>query len=133
MFERAKQLRLPASFVDLRHEATHVELPSLPILRQAVKKGLDWLWFDFWCHQCPPKRTLSILAEVPRLRQELERFTELALIEPEAQAQSRLDQRAMETCLELVKVCKGEETLLAELARIIIEWGFMVPDSEHHE
>ena len=134
MFERARQLLLPNSFVDLRHQATHENLPPLPILRQAVKKGIDWLWQDFWYRQGISKRTLSKLTEVPLIRLELEYYTELPPVERGSQAASSiLDQRAAKTCMELVRLCKGDEDLLAELAMIMIEWGFMVPDSERHE
>ncbi|KAL4904763.1 Las1-like-domain-containing protein [Aspergillus multicolor] len=48
MFSRAAELGLPASFVELRHEATHRELPSLVVLRQAVGRSLEWLWGFYW-------------------------------------------------------------------------------------
>ena len=134
MFERARQLRLPASFVDLRHQATHdIDLPSIHILRQAVKKGLDWLWQDFWCHQGLSKRNLSRQTEVPLIRLELERYTELPLVERNSQARSTSDQRAAKICCELVRLCKGDEDLSTELAMILLEWGFMIPDSGNDE
>ena len=133
MFEKARQLRLPASFVDLRHQATHDDLPTVPILRQAVKKGIDWLWQNFWCHQGTSKRTLSRKTEVPLIRLELERYTELPPVEHDPQAWSTLNERATTTCVELVRLCKGTEDLSAELAMIIIEWGFMAPNSGDFE
>ncbi|KAL4957701.1 Las1-like-domain-containing protein [Aspergillus filifer] len=48
MFSRALELGLPASFVELRHEATHRELPSLVVLRGAVARSLEWLWGFYW-------------------------------------------------------------------------------------
>ncbi|KAL4974693.1 Las1-like-domain-containing protein [Aspergillus desertorum] len=48
MFSRALELGLPASFVELRHEATHRELPSLTILRGAAGRSLEWLWGFYW-------------------------------------------------------------------------------------
>ncbi|KAL4943585.1 hypothetical protein BDV06DRAFT_189454 [Aspergillus oleicola] len=48
MFSRAVELGLPASFVELRHEATHRELPSLVVLRGAVARSLEWLWGFYW-------------------------------------------------------------------------------------
>lgn len=50
MYDKAKELQLPASFVELRHEAIHGELPSLVVLRQAAERALDWLWNDYWRH-----------------------------------------------------------------------------------
>lgn len=133
MLERAKQLRLPASFVNLRHLATHEDLPTLPALRQAVKAGIDWLRQNFWAHQGLSKRILHELTEAPLLRLELELYNELPPVEHDSRARLVLDERATKTCVELVKLCKGDEDLLAELAMIIIECGFMVPDSGDHE
>ncbi|PGH05152.1 hypothetical protein AJ80_08388 [Polytolypa hystricis UAMH7299] len=48
MYQKAMNLGLPASFVELRHEATHRELPSLIVLRNAVQRSLDWLWEFYW-------------------------------------------------------------------------------------
>ncbi|KAB8257934.1 ATP-NAD kinase-like domain-containing protein [Aspergillus pseudonomiae] len=48
MFQRAIDLGLPASFVELRHEATHRELPSLTVLRNAAQRSLEWLWDYYW-------------------------------------------------------------------------------------
>ncbi|KAL3460358.1 beta-lactamase-like protein [Aspergillus heterothallicus] len=48
MFARAIELGLPASFVELRHEATHRELPSLTVLRSSTQRSLEWLWGFYW-------------------------------------------------------------------------------------
>ncbi|KAL9041501.1 MAG: hypothetical protein Q9180_001239 [Flavoplaca navasiana] len=48
MYDKARTLELPASFVELRHEAIHGELPSLVVLRQAIQKALDWLQTNYW-------------------------------------------------------------------------------------
>lgn len=48
MFQRAVDLGLPASFVELRHEATHREPPSLVVLRKATQRSLEWLWDHYW-------------------------------------------------------------------------------------
>ncbi|KAL2830047.1 beta-lactamase-like protein [Aspergillus cavernicola] len=48
MFGRALDLGLPASFVELRHEATHRELPSLTVLRDSTERSLEWLWGFYW-------------------------------------------------------------------------------------
>ena len=44
----AKQIGLPALFVDIRHEATHGDMPSLTNLRNAAQTALQWLWNDYW-------------------------------------------------------------------------------------
>ncbi|KAI9738004.1 MAG: rRNA-processing protein las1 [Cirrosporium novae-zelandiae] len=48
MFDIARTLKLPDSFVELRHQATHGELPSLTVMREAVKQSMDWLWENYW-------------------------------------------------------------------------------------
>lgn len=48
MYVKAQQIGLPALFVDLRHEATHGDMPSLTNLRSAAQRALQWLWDDYW-------------------------------------------------------------------------------------
>ena len=48
MFQNAKKIGLPESFVELRHQATHDELPALLVLRQAATRSLQWLWQAYW-------------------------------------------------------------------------------------
>src|SRR5690606_36028582 len=50
MFSVAKTIGLPATFVELRHQATHEQLPSLARLRSAAKKALAWIWDYYWQH-----------------------------------------------------------------------------------
>ncbi|RYP09018.1 hypothetical protein DL764_001514 [Monosporascus ibericus] len=48
MYAVAKTIGLPATFVELRHQATHEQLPSLLKLRAAAKKALAWIWHYYW-------------------------------------------------------------------------------------
>lgn len=48
MYSIAKVIGLPATFVELRHQATHEQLPSLAKLRPAAHKALDWIWDYYW-------------------------------------------------------------------------------------
>jgi hypothetical protein len=48
MYALARTLDLPATFVELRHQATHEELPSLQRLRSAARKALAWIWERYW-------------------------------------------------------------------------------------
>lgn len=60
MFQRAVDLGLPASFVELRHEATHREPPSLVVLRKATQRSLEWLWDNYWAE-------VDVLGDVPAI------------------------------------------------------------------
>ncbi|EWC48553.1 hypothetical protein DRE_01775 [Drechslerella stenobrocha 248] len=48
MYNLAQELDLPASFVDVRHAATHEALPSIGVLRTSCSRALDWLWIHYW-------------------------------------------------------------------------------------
>jgi len=50
MYGVAKSVGLPATFVELRHQATHEQLPSLTRLRAAANKALNWIWEYYWRH-----------------------------------------------------------------------------------
>jgi ribosomal biogenesis protein LAS1 len=50
MYSVAKTIGLPATFVELRHQATHEQLPSLAKLRSAARKALTWIWEYYWRH-----------------------------------------------------------------------------------
>ncbi|GLI60727.1 hypothetical protein VaNZ11_002953 [Volvox africanus] len=51
---------LPLALVDVRHEATHNELPSLPLLRAAASSALSWLQDNYWGGQ---RRVLGAAGE----------------------------------------------------------------------
>ncbi|KAK1968409.1 Las1-domain-containing protein [Colletotrichum sublineola] len=53
MYSVAKTIGLPATFVELRHQATHETLPSLAKLRSAARKALIWIWDYYWQHLGP--------------------------------------------------------------------------------
>lgn len=48
MYSVAKNVGLPATFVELRHQCTHEELPSLVKLRAAAERSLLWIWDHYW-------------------------------------------------------------------------------------
>lgn len=42
---------MPRILVDIRHESSHNELPSLPLLRVGVDEALVWLDASYWDQQ----------------------------------------------------------------------------------
>lgn len=48
MYSIAKNIGLQATFVELRHQCTHEELPSLANLRAATERSLLWIWDHYW-------------------------------------------------------------------------------------
>ncbi|KAH6845460.1 Las1-like-domain-containing protein [Chaetomium sp. MPI-CAGE-AT-0009] len=69
MYDVAKSVGLPATFVELRHQATHEQLPSLPRLRAAAASALQWIWDYYWRGLAPPvtlsSRSAALLARLP--------------------------------------------------------------------
>ncbi|GAA5932670.1 hypothetical protein JCM3775_002206 [Rhodotorula graminis] len=66
----AAQLGLPLWFVELRHQATHEDLPRLSVLRDAARQALDWLYANYWLpalSSLSSSSTLSPLASLPPL------------------------------------------------------------------
>ncbi|KAK0638693.1 Las1-like-domain-containing protein [Cercophora newfieldiana] len=68
MYGIAKSVGLPATFVELRHQATHEQLPSLTRLREAAGKALEWIWEYYWRDLpdavAPPSATTAAATEV---------------------------------------------------------------------
>src|SRR5450432_2648260 len=48
MYSIAKNIGLPATFVELRHQCTHEELPTRSKLRAAAERSLLWIWDHYW-------------------------------------------------------------------------------------
>ncbi|KAL8521498.1 hypothetical protein ACS0TY_011859 [Phlomoides rotata] len=46
--EAADAIGIPRMLIDIRHEASHRDLPSLQLLRLASGKALDWLFSYYW-------------------------------------------------------------------------------------
>ncbi|ESK98245.1 hypothetical protein Moror_292 [Moniliophthora roreri MCA 2997] len=62
----AAQLDLPLWLVELRHAATHEDLPSLELLREAAKQSMSWLFHNYWLPTLNPSTSLN--NETPPLR-----------------------------------------------------------------
>ncbi|KAI0358997.1 Las1-domain-containing protein [Trametes cingulata] len=59
----ALQLGLPAWFVELRHAATHEDLPSLEVLRDAAREAMTWLLHNYFLPTLNPSAPSSAPAQ----------------------------------------------------------------------
>lgn len=59
IFMIAERIGLPLWFVEIRHAATHEEMPSLYVLRQASVDALGWLQNQFWLPNIQQQSTRS--------------------------------------------------------------------------
>ena len=51
MYNIAKEINIPGWIIELRHEATHNELPSLTVLKTATLNMIFWFRDHYWKHQ----------------------------------------------------------------------------------
>lgn len=62
---------LPRLLVDIRHEASHNDLPSLSLLRLAAAEAVQWLQAAYWqrqqAHLHQQQQRVVELLKVPRL------------------------------------------------------------------
>lgn len=54
---------MPRVLVDVRHEAAHNELPTLPLLRSAASHALTWLKGHYWDRQSEGIQAAKLRAE----------------------------------------------------------------------
>lgn len=122
MYSIAKTIGLPATFVELRHQSTHEQLPSLAKLRSAAKKALLWIWDYYWKHlgddAADPCReaVLTYLreddeAQSRKLIKEMERWSSDMVLETIAEVRNSLPgNKAFLKCQELSQLLKEAES-----------------------
>lgn len=138
MYEKAKELALPASFVELRHESIHGELPSLVVLRQAAERALDWLWNDYWRHlgddDLGELEVSSFNHRHNTRRDSLRAILQTYLTayrEAVKVSDSKLRSRLVETtALELLEACRTNAQASKELVHILVDECMIFGDIE---
>ncbi|EED22927.1 cell morphogenesis protein Las1, putative [Talaromyces stipitatus ATCC 10500] len=121
MFNRASMIGLPLSFVELRHEAAHRELPSLVLLRSYANRALEWLWDYYWVRIERPYP----VDEREGTRVVLKHFVKQVQAEG-----SKKKVKALVTSVSeaLVSICKSDSVEESKaICRILLEDGFIVP------
>ncbi|RDK36866.1 glyoxylase [Aspergillus phoenicis ATCC 13157] len=140
MFQRAIDLGLPASFVELRHEATHRELPSLTVLRNATQRSLEWLWNYYWAKTdlsadmvpvSEPEAFDGAEDDVEPIKAALRTEFEHLLAEEDSseppRKKRRFQQNVSSTSTHLVSICKSSSRGASALAGVIVEDSVLVP------
>ena len=146
MYDKAKELKLPAMFVELRHESIHGELPSLVVLRQAAEKALEWLWNDYWRHlgengfcslnELPVSNGCSPTTSTFRdtVRNILQAYVEkvVSITGASTQETSRLAPEVSQTTfLELSELCKksamSRQQAMGAIVQVLVLEGLLVP------
>ncbi|KAJ5049303.1 putative hydroxyacylglutathione hydrolase [Penicillium chrysogenum] len=129
MFQRATDLGLPASFVELRHEATHREPPSLVVLRKAAQRSLEWLWDNYWAgvgdDSGAPALTHDDGASVRAAL--CDALQPLSGGSADSVPKKRKRDQAVSVAMRLVSVCNVSGTAARLLSSVLLERGFLVP------
>lgn len=143
MYVKAKEIGIPASFVELRHEATHGDLPSLAVLRRASEKALEWLWNDYWQYLDVRSGNLDEdeISAFKNGREQLrENFRSILRSYVSDKSYFANTKPVFTTaaganvfkiaCLKLAQICRGERLVLAELIVVFLEYKVLVPSSK---
>ena len=113
MYSIAKTLGLPATYVELRHQATHEELPSLTKLRAASQKALRWIWDYYWVQL--PSQQDEEEDPVAFLRKVIEEKNDHARRKMEARLRQWDSTRLLETFAEFDASVGEHELLLGSI------------------
>jgi ribosomal biogenesis protein LAS1 len=129
MFQRATDLGLPASFVELRHEATHREPPSLVVLRKAAQRSLEWLWDNYWADICDePGTTPATHDDGASVRAALcDALQPLSDGSAESVSKKRKRDQAVSVAMRLVSICNVSGTGVRLLSSVLLERDLLVP------
>ncbi|KAF2489908.1 Las1-domain-containing protein [Lophium mytilinum] len=125
MHQRAAELKLPLSLVEIRHEITHRDLPSLIRLRENAKKSLDWLWRWYWLQ-------LEVMFDTPdetTKQRNVDGARDDLQVALNAYVPSRIDDIRNKTTqkstpaevarTEIIRICQGKEECLQLLAELL--------------
>eukprot|EP00743_Colponemidia_sp_Colp-15_P005652 GILK01006077.1.p1 GENE.GILK01006077.1~~GILK01006077.1.p1 ORF type:complete len:572 (-),score=80.46 GILK01006077.1:205-1878(-) len=129
----AQQLQLPSWLVDLRHEATHNQLPALPMLQFGAQQALQWLSINYWDKQWTHlsstgariKECIHGYREAQTLWVKLDK-EKLAVDQASGLTTKVLRKRTKKALLQLVATT-SPDALKSMLIPLLLEPGYMLP------
>lgn len=136
MHSEAERLGIPASWVDLRHDAIHSnKLPGVARLASVAKEALKWLWNDYWFDLgeqqlqgsalSPTDDSLFSLEEV---RASLDTFKKERTVEHRIGVDpTLLGSASSNLVVSLMEQCGNQQTHLEDLISILLEPGMLIP------
>ncbi|ORY52195.1 Las1-like-domain-containing protein [Leucosporidium creatinivorum] len=137
MASLAAQLGLPLWFVELRHAATHEDLPGISVLRDAARQALDWLYAHYWLPSLSTSSSVPLLP-LDSLRPHLTTYKSLAKISLRDASKTNKLKPELLKCyrgiegwmLEAESLGRGRERALEGLVEAFLEVGGMVPTAK---
>lgn len=140
MYLVAQDINMPASFVELRHQATHEELPPVTVLRQAARRSLVWLWDYYWKRIDERKSWLDKDAEasvegVPALNEALRAVLKpymkkrIEEVRKKGKTTTYEDDITDIACKNCVRICRGDAEAIGALASVLSDTKFLIPSN----
>ncbi|KAL8279387.1 hypothetical protein RQP46_008199 [Phenoliferia psychrophenolica] len=138
MASLAAQLGLPLWFVELRHAATHEDLPGLSVLRDASRQALDWLYSHYWLPTVSPntiETPLHSLEPLQALLNTYKTLTKTYLRDASKVSRTKTDllkvYRAVEAwVIEAESLGRGRERAIDGLVEAFLLVGGLVPTAK---
>ena len=146
MYNIGKDIGIPASFIELRHQAIHEDLPSLVVLRQAAERAIQWLYHNYWRHIDMPEsskalaegQTIAFKYDPADLENKLRHVVRTYLKDSIATTKKevvevatiRVRSIAIETGRELVRLCRGHVDTQKVLVAVLLERKILVPSTK---
>lgn len=132
MLDMARQIDMPAEFVQLRHEATHEELPNVQRLVRATDEALKWLWRVYWSRLGEPENSDEAAAKVAGLRDQTRRVLKAFRSARRAKLARPYNPEALpseveETCNNLATICENAPWKLEIVSALIVDERLVIP------
>lgn len=141
MYKVAGDIGLPASFVELRHQIAHEELPSVTVLRQVTRRSLVWLWEYFWKHideripTASDEKTAVIVSALKHQFREILRPYVKRRVRDAREGRGKTEQEFTSkedvitdiTCKACVRLCQGDAQTISVLVNVLLEPKFLIP------
>eukprot|EP01114_Cavostelium_apophysatum_P018763 TRINITY_DN5879_c0_g1_i5.p1 TRINITY_DN5879_c0_g1~~TRINITY_DN5879_c0_g1_i5.p1 ORF type:complete len:391 (+),score=44.11 TRINITY_DN5879_c0_g1_i5:352-1524(+) len=122
---------LPVNMIDLRHAGTHGELPSLEILTETCKEGLNWLYANYWAKQQSQitEKLESLRTSVPTLLREYR-----ALMKKRFETNDAEHNRSkIENAIEAVNSQMHGDLVSSVLVTILLDDYILIPKSKENK
>ncbi|KAG6919576.1 hypothetical protein DXG01_004239 [Tephrocybe rancida] len=124
----ANQLGLPSWLVELRHAATHEDLPSLDLLREAARESMAWLLHNYFLPTINPSSAPESQTQLRSLEPVLKEYKKLLKITSRDASLRSQYKPAILTVLKDVERWIAEARVAANIATRGVGWETSTSD-----
>lgn len=135
MFEMAESIGMPESWVELRHEITHGQVPDLRTLEQYVQASLLWLWDLIWAKLDVVHADIAHEPTVKAdIRNELKSLLRKRRTEIKTGKTGRSDAAtsAADSSKHLLRLVKKSDTNTNILISVLLEEKMLIPSQKQY-